>query len=159
MPTTATGNFAAVVYNLETLICNSAAFRTEVGAADVAEARDSVYWLGESAPPDEGTETMAWIRLKENWQASMDASGGGAHWHQMPLEIMFERPDVEADDAKERQIKFWNWIGSVISQMEAVAKTGGYLWVSRLTLARHSVGEPQQGKSPFQQAVFDVQVF
>lgn len=159
MPTTATGNFALPVYNLEMLICNSAAFRTEVGAADAEAARASVLWLGDSEPPDEGSETFAWIRLKEGWASQMDASGGGAHWHRMPLEIMFERPDAAGDDAKERQIKFWNWIGTVISEMEALAKTAGYLWVTGLTLQRYVVGEPQPGKSPFQQAVFDVQVF
>jgi hypothetical protein len=162
MPTTPTGNFALVIKNLETLICSSTTFQTGVGVATVDAARDKVYWLGDdNAVPDEGASTFAWIRLREGWTAQMDASGGGAHWHQMPLEVMFERPDADADatDAKERQIKFWNWIGAVIAEMEALAKTGGYLWVTRLNLSRHTVGEPQPGKPSYQQAVFEVQVF
>lgn len=159
MPTTATWNFALTVYNLETLICNSAAFRTEVSAATVDAARASVHWMGSTTAPEPGESAFAWIRLKEGWTSSMDASGGGAHWHEMPLELLFERPDDVADDAKERQIKFWNWIGTVVSQMEALAKTSGYLWVTKMTLSRHVQHEPDAEGKPYQQAVFDVQVF
>ena len=160
MPTTATGNFAATLYNLETLVCSSATFRTAVSAADVAAARSYVFWLA-SVPPDANTtKPWAWIKLKEGWEASAESSGGGGFWHRMPLSLFIQRPDLTADltDVKERQIKFWNFIGAVVSEMEALAKTSSYLWVTSISLSDHMLSDPKEAYA-YQQAIFDVKVF
>lgn len=158
MPTTTpTGNFAATLYNLETLICSSATFRTAVGASTVDGARARVYWLAD-LPGDDAARPFAWIQLGQGWEAKTDASGPAGFWHTMQLRVMFEREDDQADTKKERQIKFWNFVGAVIGEMEAVAKGSGQLWVTAFTLADHSISAEQE-KDLYQQAVFDVKVF
>ena len=80
MPTTATGNFALTVQNLETLLCKSATWRTLCGAASVDAARAYVFWTG-AEPTASGSlprRPLAWIRLKEGASSLMQASGGGA---------------------------------------------------------------------------------
>ena len=69
MSTTATGNFALTVSNLETLLCNSATWQSLCGVVSADAARAFVYWLGAGptrpsadAPP---TRPFAWIRLKD----------------------------------------------------------------------------------------------
>lgn len=155
MPTTATGPFAGPLWNLQELICASAAFRTQVAAADATAARAYVYWLDGS--PADNVTSWAWIKLKEGWQGEF--KGEGAFWNTMPLQVLFQRPDVKEDDVKERQIKFWNWIGSVVAQMQALAGTGTYLNVTRFNLSDHTMADPQDNQGLFQQAFFDVQVF
>lgn len=157
MPTTPTGNFALTLYNLATLVASSATFRATVAAADVAAARAYVYWLGDTAPADT-TPAYAAIRLQEGWQASMEQSGGGAHWHTMPLRLFFQRRDDANDDATERQIKFWNWIGAVVAEMEALSKTAGYLYVTSFRLSGHKLSDPTEQGAVYQQCTFDVQV-
>ena len=155
MPTTATGPFAGPLYNLQELICASAAFRTQVGAASAAAARAYVYWL--DGNPAANVTSWAWIKLREGWQGEF--KGEGAFWNVMPLQIVFQRPDVKTDDEKERQIKFWNWIGTVIAEMQALAGTGTYLNVSSFTLNDHTLADPRDDAGLFQQALFDVRVF
>lgn len=156
MSTTPTGNFALTLFNLATLVCSSATFRATVGAADVAAARAFVYSLGAVAPADT-IAAYASLRIAEGWQSSMDQSGGGAHWHRMPLRLFFQRADAADDDAAERQVKFWNWIGAVVAEMEALAKTEGYLYVTELRLSGYKISDPAE-ESPYQQCTFDVQV-
>lgn len=160
MPTTATGNFAATLYNLETLVCGSSTFQTAVGAADAAAARAFVYWLASSPPSADTTKPWVWLKLKESWEARAESSGGGGFWHRMPLMLFVQRPDATGDlsDVKERQIKFWNFVGSFIADMEALAKTSGYLWVTGFTLVDHVLSDPKESYA-YQQAMFDVQVY
>lgn len=156
MPTTPTGNFALTLDNLKTLVASSSTFQATVGAATATAARDHVYDLGAPAPADT-TAAYAAIRLVEGWQSSMDQSGGGSSWHSMPLRLFFQRADDDEDNATERAVKFWNWVGAVIAEMEALAKTAGYLYVTGLRLSGHKISDPAES-AVYQQCTFDVQV-
>lgn len=167
MSTTPTGNYALTLYNLETLLCSSATWQTLCGVATAEAARDFVVWTGAEPP---AARPWAWLRLKEGAASRMESSGGGADWHSMPLEMLIEIDDAapgagvderQAAYSKERQIVFLNRIGAIVSEMEALSKTGGYLWVTSMTMTSHLLSDPQESATMgrFQQARFDVQVF
>src|SRR5262245_42283977 len=92
MPTNPTGNLAATLQNLETLVASSTTFQASVGAADTTAARDSIFWTG-SKDPTSAERPFAWITLQPGWQAASDASGPGGFWRTMPLRILFEKDD------------------------------------------------------------------
>jgi len=173
MPTTATGNFALVVQNLETLLVNSTTWQTLCGAASADAARANVYWLGAAptrADDDPPTRPMAWIKMGDGWTAEMEHSGGGANYHRFGLELLIELDDTEPgagtglddkDFAKERIVIFLNQLGLIIAEMEALAKTDGYLHVSQIRMTSHSISDYQEKETEglYQQAVFQIQVW
>lgn len=172
MSTTPTGNFALTLRNLETLLCSSTTWQTACGVATVDAARDYVFWTGAQPVTSGGIprRPLAWLRLKEGASSQMQSSGGGAEWHQIPLEMLIELADTAPDSgtdehdpayAKERQIVFLNKLGAIVAEMEALAKTAGYLWVTGFVLSRHSLSDPQESATMgiYQQALLDVQVF
>lgn len=154
--TTATGNLSATLYNLETLLASSATFRTGAGAADVAAARSFIHWLADAPPANQSV--WAWIKTKEGWKADSQGSGN-SFWVTMPLQILVQRADDDEDTAKERQIKFLNWLGAVVSEMLALAGTGGYLHVTSLTISNTMLSDDHDPDGPYQQAMLDVQIF
>lgn len=156
MSTTPTGNIALTLANLETLLASSATFRTSVAAADVAAAKAFIFWLADA--PASSIRTFGWIKTKDGWRAESQ-SGSNNFWKTMPLQILLQRADAEADGPKERQVKFLNWLGAVVDEMLALAGTSSYLHVTSLTIANTMMSDDNDEQAPYQQALVDVQIF
>lgn len=162
MTTAATGNFALTLENLEILIAASATFQTACGitegdtAAKLAAARTRVYWPGQNL--DATQRPFAWIKLNEGWEATNEDTGGAGFVPKMPLQILFEREADKNDDPKERMVKFLNFLGAVIQEMQALAKTDGYLYVTSFVVTGYYQSDPDENEC-YDQAQVEVRVF
>ena len=154
MSTTPDGQLAKALVNLESLIAASATFQATVGAANAAAATGAIFWMGEEPEVD---TAHAWIRLLPGTTAEAPWSGGGAYWHKFPFEFVLFRPDAEdtaiakdddvaARNAKHREriIAFLTFIGKVLREMQALAKTGQYLQVDSFTVTGHMLNDPKE---------------
>jgi len=152
--TTPTGNFALTLYNLETLIAESSTFRTSVGASSTEEARARIHWPGYDFPnPSAIQRPFAWIRLDTGHEAVSEHTGGGGFSHHMPLEILFEASYDVTDTAKEAEIKFWNWVGGILSDMETLANDDTHLMVHTFVLREIARSDPKEDDRYFQAIV------
>lgn len=163
MATAPTGEFSLLLANLTTLIAKSASFRTGCGittgteAAKQAAAEARVYWPGH-ALPDPAVRPFAWIRLGDGGEFVGDDTGGAGFYPRMRLRVLFEKDASTDDEAKERHVKFWNWVGAVVAEMQALAKTAGYLEVTGMTLTDAVMSDPRE-KEAFDQAEFELRIF
>lgn len=158
MPTTPTGQFSKTLYNLESLLVASTSFRNEIANGTTeAAARDRVYWPG-STLPDTVLRPLALIRLSEGQSLTFNHSGAGGGYPSFPLFILLERAAVAGDSAKERQLKFLNWVGAVVSEMNTVARTAGYLEVSEFVLAGWMIAGKEEN-AVYDQAEIELKVF
>lgn len=153
MTTTPTGDLALTLQNLEILIATSATFQAAVGAtgdaaAKLATARASVYWPGTNMENSDGTlaveRPFAWLRLdgEQTWDGANGGPGGFVP--DLNISVMLERDDDPADSVKERQVKAMNYFDAVRSEMCALAKSGGYLEMTRITLGELLMSDPNE---------------
>lgn len=162
MTTTATGNFALTLENLEILIASSASFQAACGitegdaATKQTAARERVYWPGQNL--DAAKRPFAWIKLNEGWEATNEDTGGAGFVPKMPLQILFERDADKKDAPKERMVKFLNFLGAVIDEMQVLAKTDGYLYVTSFVVTGYYQSDPSE-KECYDQAQVEVRVF
>lgn len=157
MPTAATGQFSKAHYNLESLVVASASFRNEIATGTtVADARNRVYWPGAALPAN--TFPRALIRLREGMSLAFQHSGAGGGYPNFPLLILLERKAVATDDHKERILKFLNWVGAVVAEMNQVARTPGYLEVTEIALASIMQSDPNEEEC-YDQAALELKVF
>lgn len=146
------GDLCKRLYNLQSLVAASATFRTSVGAADVAAARDRIYWPTHTFPTVEADieRPYAWIQFQKAHTLTCEHSGGGPSQRETPLRVMFEAAYDPEDTEQEQEIKFWNWMGQVLEEMAAVANTEGYLIVNRFVVSEISRSDPKEAGQYFQ---------
>ena len=127
MATAPDGIWSNVLYNAQTLLANSANFRTWVGAADVAEARNSIHMVAyESESP---TRPFAIVAEGREWGFEMDAGGAGFTYMATGIvAVTFEASITEASEP-DAQFEFTNPVGKIIDDCLALAGTDGLLAV------------------------------
>lgn len=158
MPTTATGPYAATLYNLESLLAASATFKTDIGVGTTeAQARARIYWPGQPEPATI-VRPFAVIRLRDGMALTFNHSGAGGGYPTFPLFILLERAYDPADNVKERMIKFLNWVGAIVTDMNAVARTAGYLEVTEFSLSNWQLSDTQED-GLYLQATIELKVF
>jgi hypothetical protein len=164
MTIAATGNFALTLQNLEILVASSAAFQREVGAtgdaaAKLLAARARVYMPRHKFPDEESEieRPFAWIKWKTGWEGVGEDSGGNGFYHKMPLSLMLEKRISNELDEKDSEIDLLNWIGEVVADMESLAKTEGYLYVTAFVMEEYLVSDETEN-CKYGQAMFEVRV-
>ena len=142
-----TSDLALLVANLETLIASSATFQAAVGATGdtapdkVAAAKAFVYWIGQAKPEK---RPFAWIKLKTPVEYSGEHSGGGGFMPSFTLGVYFEMDATAGDGPKDRQIRWLNFLGAVVTDMLLLAKTAGMLFVTHVTVDESTMQDPKE---------------
>lgn len=158
MPTTPTGPYALAMSYLEDLIVESATFRNSIATGtSKTDARARVYWPG-TPEPAPTIWPFAVIRNAEGQSLSFNHSGAGGGYPNYPLTIMLENAASASDTPKERLVKFLNWVGAIVKEMNAVARTPGFLEVTEFVLASWSIAGNEENKV-YDQAVLELKVF
>ena len=158
---TPSSDLALLVSNLETLLASSATFQTACGittgdaAAKLLAARAFVHWLGETVP---AVRPFAWIKLKLPAGYTGEASGGGGFMPNFVLQILLELDATAGDSNKDRQVRWLNFVGAIITDMCTLAKTAGMLWMTRLTLEESMMQDPKEATA-YNQAMLEVKVW
>ena len=126
MSVTPTGVLSLPLYNMQTLICNSATFRTWVGAATVAAARDRCYLVAQDETSI--TRPFAVVEFGGGFTYSKEAEpsiylGSGS------LVVWFEdavASGVQANHA-DAMFTFTNTVGAILTEMLDLSGTSGYI--------------------------------
>lgn len=153
MPVTPTGPISLPLENLKALLANCAAFRSWVGAADVAAARERIHLCGLPAPAAVGgaygldeLESLRPFAVIDEFAFEDNRPGGdawvsqrvalGAFVESGRLLVRFE-DDVPAEDARDiaaAKLALMNRIGALVTEMRDLG--GGdseYLSIHRIT--------------------------
>lgn len=167
----ATGNFALTLENLAKLVAASASFRAMVGAADAAAAlgyileaedvprelplEDAVLhpWPAGEFPP-----AFAWVLIEEGLEIVGEDTGGAGFMPSIPLTLRLVRTAVASESTRERRRRFLNWIGAVQTEMAALAKTDGYLYMTSMRLTDIKTSDREEDED-YMAAEFAVQVW
>lgn len=115
MPVTPTGFISLPMKLTQDLICASATFRTEVGAANAAAAASFVFW-DEAFP----SNARPWALIKDNLRTSRRESttgwlSDGVIVVQFDFAMTFSGTTQDNEDAK----TFRNKLGAIESEMKA----------------------------------------
>lgn len=157
----ASGNFALALKNLETLIAGSAVFQAMTETADADAARQYIYWPGSDPAVAEerevkrfiftSTQTFcrrpdvyAQIEMGDGWTAEGEDTGGAGFYHRIPLRMILSLNQDKDQSAEARQVEFLNFAGGVIADMEALAKTEGYLMVTSISMDELTMNDPYE---------------
>jgi len=139
MALAATGPLGLPLYNLQTILANSASFQTWIGATGTAPekvvaARARIY-MG-AVPGASLTRPCAVINLGDDWVAEATSGGARNHFNTTGSSFLaFEGEVSEAyeDDCGEALLEFVNAAGAAISDIETLAGSGAYLVVNRIS--------------------------
>lgn len=146
MSPAATGDTGLALFNLETLIASSAAFRTWTGTANVAAARDRIYYP--DTDDDDVTRPAAFIGAGPSYMMESKGGGEGSHvdFGGGAMGMDFEA-NVTEDDPKDAFNAFANEFDAVIVEMNALAGTSGFLNVRAIRrTAGPARSEPDEGE-------------
>jgi|GEM_PF-2397895 len=165
--TTPEGSLALPAEYFRELQAQSATWQGWCGAADPAEAKDHIYKV---AVPGLGSEIAnkrpfslvdqgsKWDRLKVAGGSRNHFEGSGDILWMVEAEIPQE---LQADDKHDQaQDWFMNRVGKVVDEMLALAGSGSYLCVNRISLAdgpARSAKKVKQTEGVYFQAVFTVE--
>ena len=125
------GMFSKPLHNLRLTVAGSSNFQTWVSAGNATAALARVYPIFSTSY----TLPMAAVDFAENFQRSMHA-GGARNWftQEGDLALLFRGSVNAAHDEADAAYTFLNTIGAVLSDMEALAGTAGYLNIISMIL-------------------------
>ena len=139
MAVSPTGPISKPVYNLQTLLANSAAFQTWVGATGTAEekvtaARARIYIAAKPGADVLRPHALIWVG--DEWDSAVSSGGAVQHFLDRGTLYMDFIDDVDEDDKDDHGdalLAFTNNVGAVIGEIEALAGSNGYLVVNRIS--------------------------
>lgn len=115
MPTTATGFVSRPMQLMQDLICASATFRTEVGAANAAAAAAFVFW-DEAFP----SNSRPWALIKDNQRTSnRQGSTGWISEGVIVVQFDFATTYTGTSQDNENAKAFRNKMGAIESEMKS----------------------------------------
>lgn len=121
------GPWSEILYNAQTLIANSANFRTWVGAADVAAARNSIHMVAyEASSP---TRPFAIVAQGTDWMHAGAAGGAGITYLTSGIVAVTFEADITEALAADAEFEFTNPVGDILDDCLDLAGTSGYLAV------------------------------
>lgn len=130
MPTTPTGFISQPMKLMEDLICASATFRTEVGAANAAAAAAFVFW--DEAFPD---NDRPWALITDNNRTSnRESTTGWLSEGVIVVQFEFATTFVGDDQDNENAKIFRNKMGAIEAEMKAavIATPSNYVEIFRI---------------------------
>ena len=124
MPTAAEGVFSLFLDNVETMLANSAEFRTWTGTASVAAAKLRIDWIDRDAGY---TRPHALLTLVE-WNQTKIAGGADASYsaEDVLVGIRFEGAVPTGDDEEDEARIFLNNVGNILEDLRTLSATGTY---------------------------------
>lgn len=150
MSVTPSGCLSLPLYRLQTLICNSASFRTWVGAATVAAARSRCYLVTGGAAP---TRPCVIVGFTEEWR--YERVGEPITWaDQGSLSVLFQEDVSTANQAVSSDALFatTNTVGAILTEVMELAGTSDYLNVH--TIAFEIAPPLRSGKDESEDAIW-----
>jgi len=118
------------LYYLQQTVAACSTFQSWVGAANKAEAAESVLWVETLTKPS--TSNYALVRWADGEERARDAGGTRSHFIQNGELVLLFRSNITADTAMEGASKaFTNKTGEIRIEMEELAGTAGYLDITR----------------------------
>jgi len=155
------GLFSLPLSHLATLLSNCAAFRTWTSTEDAAAALERIYYV--EFPTASATRPFAVIDFDENWGGEAIAGGASNTFvHEGSLLLLFRADIAEANQAKHENstLAFTNSVGAVLSAMEALSGTSGYLNIVGIDResgpARSSDTEETAGSDYYMEMAFTI---
>ena len=109
---------------VEKLLCNCATFRTLMGAASVAAARDKCVWQitrGQTAAP------FAYLLLMEGGSFSERGNREFEHADSVAVRLLWSPTKVAAETYKDFSIRQCNSFGKLIREIKDIIGTSSYL--------------------------------
>jgi len=145
---TPSGHLSLPLKYLRDTVAASSTFQGGVGAANAEEAAEKVYYVAVSGPEAD----FAVVDWEANYARRAEA-GGSRNWFEGEgdLVLVLRAAVSSEDDAGTAAIKFQNWVGGVLADMEELAGTAGYLDIRAFELmdqpARPETDEKQAKKN------------
>lgn len=134
MTVTPSGIYSLPLSNMRTMLSNCAAFRTWTGTATVALALAQIHYGG--ADPATDTAPLAIVDFAPG-SGGRESVAQGQWRYSAPLAIdVTFIADVSAQTSdSDALLTHWNNVGAIVSDVEGLAGTGGYLGISRSDIA------------------------
>lgn len=171
MPVTATGDISKTLENLEILVAASSTFQTAVGADDATAARAFVFWPGmdprilpgEDAATypwefDTFPDVYAWVQISDGAEWLGQDAGPDNFYPSLPLRLVLVQATDATEGVRDQVVRFGNFVGSVVADMQALAKSGSYLQVTRFGLEMLQRSDPSEDDR-YMEARITVQVW
>jgi len=133
----ATGPLSLPLENLRTLLANSATFKTWVGAADVTAAKDRIYLAGVAGTAYTRPYAVVMQAGAGGLERVAEADGAAKRFIASGRLLLALEDDVPSDyqsSYADAELDFTNTIGAIISEMEALAGTSGFLAVKHIAI-------------------------
>jgi hypothetical protein len=132
---TASGAIALPGENLRTLLANSVTFQALVGAGDATEAATKIDYP--AIDDSSYSRPRALIYQHDEWDHPAVSRGAAAYFAEGgTLYLALERDissSYQADGQEENAyLEFVNQVGTILTELEALANTAGYLQVRRI---------------------------
>lgn len=126
-----TGIVSKAQGNMRTLLSESAAFQTWVGAANATEALDSIYLI--EGPAVSASRPLAVIGPGDKF--SMDAIAGGViseYWHSGVVQIWFEDDVADALNEPDAWFTFTNTMGAILADLVNPTDTDSVMNITQI---------------------------
>ena len=139
MTVTPSGVYGLMLENARILLATCATFQTAVGAtgdaaAKLAAAKAKVYFDGVELPTS-NTFPFAMLKLGDDVQHVGSDTGGGGFYPSGSVIVHLEIAMTTGESDEDRLMRTTNYAGAIASEMMTLAKTAGYLLVTRVSLA------------------------
>ncbi len=134
MAVTPAGLFSLPVDFMRKTIAGSSSFRTLVGAANATAALAFVHAFSASGS-QLAASFFAVVEFGEDWARTMHAGGSNNFFESesSSLQVLFHQKVTKADDV-DAAYEFTNDIGAIISDMEQLSGTAGFLDIQETRL-------------------------
>jgi len=160
MALSASGPLSLPLENLRALLAASSNFQSWVGAANAEEAKASIHLVAVEGTP---SRPFALIAQGDSWEREASADGAKKHFEASgELFLLFEADISEPyqGDPRDAELEFTNAVGAIVSDMESLAGSDGYLAVRRIGLKEgpaRSQGDEKSGSGDYYQIIFSVE--
>lgn len=146
MTTAAVGSIGKAEENFVLTLADADAFRTWVGAADQAAAKNRIHLEGLPPPDDGHTYTLAELQavrpyamfFTRTWNLEQDAGGGpfgyGAPHGTISCAFVQDVPSAIANHPGEVGRRFINTIDGIVVDMKGLSGDAGYLAIRRIAV-------------------------
>lgn len=157
MPVVGTGELSIPLENLRALLAHSAAFRTWVGAADAAAAKDRIH-LVDLPPPEDGREftleelrglrPLAQIDLwtpergwgEQPWMTQRVADCTYADGGKLTLDLVQDILEEDAANFADCKLRFMNEVGAVLRDIKQMANQTDHLDAGEIAAGIGGIG-------------------
>ena len=145
MAVTASGPLSLPLENVRTLLKNVSAFQAWVGAADAAAAASSIHLVA-AEPTIPRPFALVFFCAEDTWGRERIFEGSHGYYEPAGSVRLLFADDVAVanqDSFADSGLQFLNDVGGIISGMEDLAGSGGYI---NLTAIRKVDGPKRAGK-------------